>query len=398
MSFSNVTVKEIYNCNDATVNFAIPSAYTDVGTIAVYLRDNSVDPATQTLLTLTTHYTLDDPTTPTLITTVSTYDEDRQIVVTRISPKTQLTDYVDIQNFETLEDQLDRMVMAIQELGEEVDRCSKVSISSPVSSLEFPQATTEKYIGWNTAADALENKDAPAAGATGATGAAGPTGAQGVKGDDGDRGDAGSNGAAGSDGVFSEIASKNEAEVGTNNTKGMSPLRVKEAIDSQVVPANITTNTNNIAANVLLIAQNTTRIGALENAEGLNRYAGYQVLVNNAAATAIVGSGASQVLAFSTAGTEDVNLIIKAYRKDDSEERISQIKLICQWDEANSIWRVAVEDETVLNDGNMSGLTFTITTSVSGDYYLGTLKVTTDNMTGGNDEGFIRYIGEEISI
>jgi hypothetical protein len=41
----------------------------------------------------------------------------------------------------------------------------------------------------------------------------------------------GSTGASGSDGVFSAIASQAEAEAGSDNTKGMSPLRVKQAVD-----------------------------------------------------------------------------------------------------------------------------------------------------------------------
>ena len=42
----------------------------------------------------------------------------------------------------------------------------------------------------------------------------------------------GSTGAAGSDGVFSAIASQAEAEGGSENTKGMTALRVKQAVDS----------------------------------------------------------------------------------------------------------------------------------------------------------------------
>ncbi len=44
----------------------------------------------------------------------------------------------------------------------------------------------------------------------------------------------GSQGSAGANGIFSDIATQLEAQTGTNNTKGMSPLRVKEAISSQV--------------------------------------------------------------------------------------------------------------------------------------------------------------------
>jgi len=42
----------------------------------------------------------------------------------------------------------------------------------------------------------------------------------------------GSTGASGSDGVFSAIASQAEAEGGSENTKGMTALRVKQAVDS----------------------------------------------------------------------------------------------------------------------------------------------------------------------
>ena len=59
------------------------------------------------------------------------------------------------------------------------------------------------------------------AGPTGATGPQGPSG--GIDGADGD------DGADGANGIFSAIASQAEAEAGTDNTKGMTALRVKQA-------------------------------------------------------------------------------------------------------------------------------------------------------------------------
>ncbi|MBL00787.1 MAG: hypothetical protein CMI34_05210 [Opitutales bacterium] len=44
----------------------------------------------------------------------------------------------------------------------------------------------------------------------------------------------GSQGSAGANGVFSAIASQSEAQAGTENTKGMTPLRVSQAISTQV--------------------------------------------------------------------------------------------------------------------------------------------------------------------
>ena len=44
----------------------------------------------------------------------------------------------------------------------------------------------------------------------------------------------GAQGAAGNDGIFTSVASQSEAEAGTENTKGMTPLRVARAITTQV--------------------------------------------------------------------------------------------------------------------------------------------------------------------
>ena len=73
-----------------------------------------------------------------------------------------------------------------------------------------------------TAANAILNFTIPRGptGPTGLTGATGPAGTNGTNGADG---------ADGADGIFSAIASQAEAEAGTNNTKGMTPLRVKQA-------------------------------------------------------------------------------------------------------------------------------------------------------------------------
>jgi hypothetical protein len=53
-----------------------------------------------------------------------------------------------------------------------------------------------------------------------------------LSGPKGATGDTGSTGSAGADGVFSAIASQAEAEGGTENTKGMTALRTKQAVDS----------------------------------------------------------------------------------------------------------------------------------------------------------------------
>ncbi len=94
-------------------------------------------------------------------------------------------------------------------------------------------------------------------GPQGIEGDQGPVGPQGPTGNDG------VNGGDGADGIFSQIASVAEAQAGTDNTKGMTPLRTQDNFDFNIGSrdaaigtntANITTNTNNIATNTTDIA------------------------------------------------------------------------------------------------------------------------------------------------
>ena len=73
-------------------------------------------------------------------------------------------------------------------------------------------------------------------------GTKGDNGDQGANGNNGANGAAGiqgPNGAAGANGIFSAIASQAEAEAGIDNTKGMTPLRVAEAIAVTVIPSEV---------------------------------------------------------------------------------------------------------------------------------------------------------------
>ena len=99
-------------------------------------------------------------------------------------------------------------------------------------------------------------------GVKGDTGDQGPIGPSGTNGGVGPSGPSGGDGA---DGVFSVISSKSEAEVGFDNTKGMTPLRTREAIDFNLVTdrAQIATNVAGIASNLGLINTNIADIAAI---------------------------------------------------------------------------------------------------------------------------------------
>ena len=193
-----------------------------------------------------------------------------------------------------LNDELDYQTAAIQQVNEALSRTLRRAFTSTSNvALILPEPKADTLLGWNTRADALENKAQKVTGVTaktlaegtpasasyndatglitlgipigatgdtgmpgvkgdqGATGPQGPTGAtgatgpqgvrggtgprglQGLKGDTGATGPVGATGAmgpAGTNGVFSAIATKAEAEAGTDTVKGMTPLRVKQAI------------------------------------------------------------------------------------------------------------------------------------------------------------------------
>ena len=94
------------------------------------------------------------------------------------------------------------------------------------------------------------------AGPTGATGPQGPSG--GIDGADGN------DGADGANGIFSAIASQAEAEAGTDNTKGMTALRVKQAstvVGSAIEELNSLCNTTSLKGRATI--ENVTGAQAL---------------------------------------------------------------------------------------------------------------------------------------
>ena len=86
MSVSDTDVKAIYQGNGSTTVFAIPFAFQsgDISHIKVYLRDETdVDAITETLKTITTHYTLNSATAPTTVTMVTAPASDEKLIIVR---------------------------------------------------------------------------------------------------------------------------------------------------------------------------------------------------------------------------------------------------------------------------------------------------------------------------
>lgn len=399
MTVASATTYAIYSGDGTNSDFAVPMEYLsgEVSDIKVILRDNSVNPATETAQINPTHWTFDDATNPTIITFGTAPAATEEVLIYRDSTIDQETDLSGAD--QTIEDQLDRLTYMIQDVNTKVRRALLFAKSAGLVDKELPDPVDGKYLGWN--GTDLANLDAQQ-GPTGATGPTGPTGATGATGPQGPQGNPGVDGADGADGVFSEIANQTEAETGTNNTKGMTPLRTKQAIDVNLASYNTTAAQLAIdSAQDALISDARQRVQVLENNSDVNQFSGKQD-VGNGEAVAVQLDGADadvsengygDAMARDDDGTQYARVECLVRRSTDSETRLVQVDLIMYY--FGGTWYVGRKSTTVLNDGNPDGLTFSISTDGNG---VGTVTYTSDTMAGANYTGDILWIGREIPL
>jgi len=230
-----------------------------------------------------------------------------------------------------------------------------------------------------------------ATGAAGANGATGPTGATGA---------AGANGATGANGIFAAIASQGEAEAGTDNTKGMSPLRVEQNFAFNITPYSTTAQQAVIdTAQDVLLSDARQRVVVLESNAGINLFSGKQN-IGNGEATDIDLEGADadvsqfgygQPLNRNNTGTQYAKVSCLIRRSSSAETRLVQVDLIMYY--YGSVWYVARKSTTVLNDLEPDGLVFSIATDGDG---VGLVSYTSDTMAGTGYTGDIQWTGQEI--
>lgn len=151
MAFTNTTVKQSYSGDGSTTTFAIPFERIDTSQtswVKVYVKDTSVDPPTQTLKTISTHYTIVGSNVVFNIAPAST----DVVVVARELPLTQVMDLENNADFipETQELTLDRIVGMIQQLNEKLSRAPLAHISEQVTDdLNYGEPVASTLIGWN---------------------------------------------------------------------------------------------------------------------------------------------------------------------------------------------------------------------------------------------------------
>ena len=398
MSIANIDTSEKYIGDGANKDFQLPFAYLsgELTNIKVILRDNSVSPATETLQTAPTHWSFDDLTDPTKVTFITAPAATEEVLVYRETPINQET------NFPTAdaltEAQFDRCVLMIQEVDTKTSRALLVPRSADGIPLVLPEAENGKFLGWD--ADIIKNLDGPT-GATGATGAKGDTGDTGATGATGAQGAAGSNGGNGNDGIFTEIANQGEAEAGANNTKGMTPLRVKESIDFNLTDYYTKTEIDTSqGVQDDRLSDLTGRMITVENNLEINQFSGGQAIQNDETVGIELAGKLSNIteaprygdnLARNNTGTHFARVTCLVSRKDDAETRFVQVTLVMHF--IDGLWYIGRESTVVLNDGEPDGLIFTIATDGFG---VGQVSYTSSDMVGGNHIGKIDWLGKEI--
>ena len=250
MTVSTTSIKNSYSGNGSTTAFAYTFKAFASSEIKVFIRTDSTGAEAQRSEgSGSTNYSVSGVGNAGggTVTFVTAPASGETVVIRRQTAQTQGTDYVENDPFpaEDHETALDKLTHIVQEVQEEVDRSFKVSKTNSITTPEFvDDASTRasKLLGFSSDGNTLQattgrvssvsvSNVAVSGGASQAatvsfndtTGAL----ALGIP-----VGSTGATGATGAAGVFSEIASQAEAEGGTNNVKGMTPLRVKQAVDS----------------------------------------------------------------------------------------------------------------------------------------------------------------------
>jgi hypothetical protein len=159
MALSNETSKQIFVCTGGTV-YTVPFYFLQDSDLTVYREDAAGDISYP--LTLTTDYTLTGAGSESggELTTVATYSDGKLIVVRNVD-YTQRLDLIQGDGFrpDTLEQELDRIVMQIQQLSRQVGVSFKLPDSDTSgASTDLPHPEAGKVLGWNETGDAVTNE------------------------------------------------------------------------------------------------------------------------------------------------------------------------------------------------------------------------------------------------
>jgi len=216
---------------DATTDIVVTLTNTSTGANTV------VNPSLYTVAVVGTGGTVTFGTAPT---------SGQTLTISRITSQTQLINLENLGSLQptVLEGGYDKLTMMVQDSGATSHRAivvpatdaTSLSKTLPVATLRAnklfgfnasgePEATTGRVLSGSGSGSSLAPGATPTVAVTFSSSSGNLDIAIGVP-----TGATGATGAAGQNGIFSAIATNNDAITGTNNVKGMTPLRVKEAI------------------------------------------------------------------------------------------------------------------------------------------------------------------------
>jgi hypothetical protein len=147
MTISSTTVRNSYSGDGTTDTFTYNFKIFQDSDIQVIIRSAN---GTETIKTITTHYTVTDAGVSaggTVVFTVGNIPTATETVVLRRNiPQTQAIDYIANDPFpaESHEEGLDRATMAIQQIQEEVTRSLKLSKTNTMTSTEFTVGAADR--------------------------------------------------------------------------------------------------------------------------------------------------------------------------------------------------------------------------------------------------------------
>jgi len=165
MTISSTTVKNSYSGNGVLDTFNYTFKIFADSDLQVIIRSSL---GTETVKTLTTHYTVTGAGSAsggTIVFTAGNIPSSTEtVVIRRAVPQTQAIDYIANDPFpaESHEEGLDRSMMAIQQVQEELDRAIKISRTNTMSSTEFTVGSTDragKILGFDSAGELVVSQE-----------------------------------------------------------------------------------------------------------------------------------------------------------------------------------------------------------------------------------------------
>ena len=147
MTISSTTVKNSYSGDGSTTTFNYTFKIFADSDLQVIIRSST---ATETVKTITTHYTVTGAGSAsggTVVFTAGNIPTNTETVVLRRAvPQTQAIDYIANDPFpaESHEEGLDRATMTLQQVQEELDRAIKLSRTNTMTSTEFAVGATDR--------------------------------------------------------------------------------------------------------------------------------------------------------------------------------------------------------------------------------------------------------------